>query len=290
LIRRIVGFAGVGVLAAGLVATAAPALAIISPYSITFQAAGGSAAWTDVHQTAVALTVNNVSGYAVIDLHGFTVGANLPTTEPVLTVTHYASGTPRLEIVPSGPDSIANDVTGYPDPSLCGKSSGICWSVPPNTNSYNATYADVQSYINGHGGIHAAYIVADGSQATPYTSDVNGFTWDGATLVPAARFASLRGKYVCGVNKDLRRYLLTNIGNTDAHTNLLVKTHTSHGIVWAWFAGDRVVPAGGSITVTTHFGFALRADYNPDGSLPAKNQLDVAFVTISANRGPACDV
>lgn len=216
------------------------------------------------------------------------VGANMPTAEPSLTVTNYASGTPRLEIVPSGADSIANDVTGYPDPSLCGKTSGICWSVPPNTNSYTATYADVQSYINGKGGIHAAYIVADGSQTTPYTSDVTGFSWDGQTLVLAARAASLDGKYVCGVNKELRKYQLKNVGNTDAQTVLQVKTHTSKGTVWAFFASGRVAPAGGSLTVTTHFGCALRAFYKADGGLPAKNGAGALSVTINAGTGPAC--
>jgi hypothetical protein len=199
-------------------------------------------------------------GWAQISLNG--VNGDLPTTAPGLSVTHYAAGTPRLEIVPAnGGDSLATDATGYPDPSLCANpTNGICWALPSSPNTYTATWSAVQTFINGEGGAKTAYVVADASQAVPYTSDVTSLSWNGQALIPGTVANQLTAKDTCGSYAN-RHWTVTSVAGTGV--TFFVKTRLNSGR-WYSLGHAESVAAEGSVSFVTTRGTTLKLGY-PNG-------------------------
>jgi hypothetical protein len=158
-----------------------------SSYSISFSTtgAGNTAGWTTTAEKSVTLHVENASSgsNAVINVNGFTAGDALPTTAPTFDVSSgYASGTPRLEIEAGNGTYEA----AYPA-SVCGATApAVCWAnpVPGQGTTYDATYAQVRDYVDSNGGIKSAFVVADTSQALPYSAVVDELSWGGQQLVP----------------------------------------------------------------------------------------------------------
>lgn len=195
LIRRwaLAVLAAAGLLIGSLVF--AGSVSAATPVTFTFSHTTNAA--IDYHNGGVALTVSSSTSpppygaSATIVLNN--VSRDIATTAaPALSVTNYAAGTPRLELVPEiGTDSLANDATGYPDNTgLCPSGdavNNICWNLPPDTSGIApwSTWAQVQTYIHGLGGLKTAYIVADASQKVPYTTDITNLSWDTITLLPA---------------------------------------------------------------------------------------------------------
>jgi hypothetical protein len=150
-----------------------------------------SATWTSTSTdtsscAAVALTINDSAGYGGVIVTN--TAAGVPTVAPSMTVTDYASGTPRYYVfTPQFNDTGTGDYAlAYPDPSTgCTSadpdSNGLCWF---ENNSTPATWSDVRTFINDNGGLGQAGIIADSSQTTPYTSDVTAMSWDGQALLP----------------------------------------------------------------------------------------------------------
>ncbi|MGC8618665.1 MAG: hypothetical protein ACP5UZ_08045 [Thermoplasmata archaeon] len=154
------------------------------PMNISFQASSGnSAGWVNGPGSSnpmAYLTIGPNSaeyGYAVIVVHHF--ASALPDSSPYFSATNYASGTPRLVIFMSTGDYIFIFPTG----------SGISDElVIGGTGSYG-TYATFYSDESG-ATVTSVFIVADTSQgwsatngATPYTSDITGFFYNGVELI-----------------------------------------------------------------------------------------------------------
>ncbi len=156
----------------GLVA--GPALAA-GTGALKFSASGGSyARWNSDH-TAVDLHVAAADGYAAATLMGVGATRRLPDTAPSLAATGYAAGTPRLVIAMDD----GTYVFGYPTNSG-DNAAGLFES--PKTSGY-VQWSDILAAY-GTTKVSDVYVVADGSQATPYTASVTSLQYNGKVYIP----------------------------------------------------------------------------------------------------------
>lgn len=265
---------------AALAAFAAAVLAIVASVTLAFVQATNAAT-----APGYSLTINPGTGYAEAN---WNTGTNHPsllmaihssissvtvtvtgarrdiatTQPPAMTVLGYGSGTPRLELAPEiGPDSVGNDATGYPDPSLCADpAGGICWSLGTSPNSYDATWAQVQTYIHGLGGLKTAYLVADASQPASYTAVIESFTWDGQQLVPGIQPNVLAATRACG-SYSHRRWQVTSLDGPAVTFYASTRLKDGH---WRRYGQPLTIQPLESVSFITTRGTTLRLGY-PDG-------------------------
>jgi hypothetical protein len=152
------------------VATAAAAPAM----NLSFQtSSGNSAGWVTgpgSSSSEAYLTINNATGFsfAVITVHHFPTA--LPSTTPAFVSPQYKSGTPRIFIDMAD----GNYVFIYGDTTVECILSGV--SVYPC--SYSGFYSTESS-----SSVSAVYIVADTSQAVPYTAYITCFQYNSDDLI-----------------------------------------------------------------------------------------------------------
>lgn len=163
---------------ATLMYTMSAANAGVPPMNLSFQAsAGNSAGWVTgpgSPHSEVYLTVNTPGGsFSVVTVHHFP--ASLPAQEPSFTAINYASGTPRIYI------QLNNTDYAFIYPS----GSGVYLETIIGGHAYySMSYADFVTYENGQGAIvTAVFIVADTSQAVPYTAYITSFQYYGDYLI-----------------------------------------------------------------------------------------------------------
>lgn len=251
--------------AAASVALALPASATISPasspapgVSFTVTGSGNTAGWAlgSNHPDAVlhlASTASNSN--AAITVTNIPANSEMPTTAPTFATTGYAAGTPRLEIQ-AGDGSYE---AAYPA-SVCGQTApAVCWASPVGTagTSYDATYGQVRAYVDSHGGVLVAFVVADASQAPPYTADVTALSWGTTTLVPGTVANSLTAKDVCGSYAN-RHWTVTSVAGADV--TFYAKTRLNSG-AWRSLGHAEQVTAAGSVSFVTTRGTTLRLGF-----------------------------
>ncbi len=155
------------------------------PMNISFQASSGnSAGWVNGPGSSdpvayLSIGANSAqNGYAAIVLHHF--ASQLPSGEPSFTATNYAAGTPRLDIFMSTGDYIFifPSGSGIPDETIIG-----------GVGSYSVGYSGFVT-AESDATVTSVFIVADTSQgwssttgATPYTSDIKSFYYNGIPLI-----------------------------------------------------------------------------------------------------------
>jgi hypothetical protein len=191
----------VATVATGVV-TGGSALAA-TPYSISFSSsgAGDTAGWTSAADQTVTLHVENIApdSEAAVQIDGIVSGSTAPTTAPSFASSSpYVSGSgdPRLEIQAANlADSVAADITVYPN-MMNGVTTGECFGTAAvidgvcffQNNTGEATWADVQTYLDANGGVKQAYLVQDAGSASvnnPYNAVITALSWDGQALIPA---------------------------------------------------------------------------------------------------------
>ena len=211
---------------------------------------------TNTNHPDLLTRIGTVSASATADIEGITAHSEMPTTAPVFNVASgYGAGTPRLEIQ-AGDGSYE---AGYPA-SVCGAvAPAVCWASPLGTQgtSYDATYGQVRGYIDSHGGVVAAFVVADGSQATPYTADISNLSWDTTQLIPGTIANQLGAKDVCG-NYANRHWTVTSEAGTGVTFYAATRLNSGH---WRKLGHPLTVAAIGSVNFTTTRGTTLRLGY-----------------------------
>lgn len=147
------------------------------PMNLSFQtSSGNSAGWVTgpgSSSSEAYLTIDSSApgSFAVIYVHH--TPSTLPSAEPSYTPVGYASGTPRIFIFMSD----GNYIFIYPDSVL---GAGYVSS----TNLGTVLYTTWASSETGSGAtVTAVYIIADTSQAIPYTAYITSFQYDGVTLI-----------------------------------------------------------------------------------------------------------
>jgi hypothetical protein len=248
-----------GLMPAGA-ATHAPAAS--EGYTLTLNQSTGDAEmnWnTNINHPSLLTRIGTATASATASIEGITPHSEMPTTAPTFNVdTGYGAGTPRLEIQ-AGDGSYE---AAYPA-VVCGATApAVCWASPVGTQgtSYDATYGQVRGYIDSHGGVIAAFIVADGSQATPYTADISNLSWDTTQLIPGVQANVLTAKDVCG---DYAGRHWSVYGAEGTGVTFYVSTRLDNGH-WHALGHSLTVAAIQSVSFVTTRGTTLRLGY-PDG-------------------------
>lgn len=150
-----------------------------APMNISFQASyGNSAGWVygpGNSNAEVYLTIGASSaqyGYALVNVHHFP--STLPSEEPSYTAVGYASGTPRILIGFSD----GNYIFIFPDSVYGAGTVEYVTSSGPSFVTYTALLTDEASAT-----VSYVIIVADTSQAIPYTAYITDFTYNGIELI-----------------------------------------------------------------------------------------------------------
>jgi hypothetical protein len=166
-------------------------------------------------------------------------------------------------------------VWGYPnspigagcDPIVpAGGPPPMCWGAPLGSapSSYGATYDQVRSYVNSHGGMVSMAVVADASLlsegGSAYTAVVNSLSWENQSLVPGTVANQLTAKDTCGSYAS-RHWTVTSAAGTGV--TFFVKTRLNSGR-WYSLGHAESVSAEGSVSFVTTRGTTLKLGY-PDG-------------------------
>jgi hypothetical protein len=255
-------------------------------YGVSFatSGAGNTAGWTadSNHPDAALHVASTASGSeAEIKITGIPAGEQLPNfiDSPGFgalgtDTAPYDFGGGLYLLIQTGD---GHYVWGYPS-SLIGAgcqtvspAAGpppMCWGAPLGSvpNTYGATYDQVQSYVNSHGGVASAAVVADASLLTEqpgtpsYTAVVTALVWDNQSLVPETVANRLTAKDTCGSYAD-RHWTVTSLAGTAV--TFFVKTRLNSGR-WRALGHAESVGPGGSVSFVTTRGTTLRLGY-PNG-------------------------
>jgi len=246
-----------GIMPAGA-AVHGPAAGAGYALAINQSSGDGEMNWnTNTNHPDLLTRIGTPSASATASIEGIVAHSEMPTTAPVFNVASgYGAGTPRLEIQ-------AGDGTyeaGYPA-VVCGATApAVCWASPVGTQgtSYGATYGQVRGYIDSHGGVVAAFVVADGSQATPYTADISALSWDTTQLIPGTIANQLGAKDVCGDYAN-RHWTVTSEAGTGVTFYAATRLNSGH---WRKLGHPLSVAAIGSVSFVTTRGTTLRLGYS----------------------------
>lgn len=151
--------------------------------NVSFSATAGNSVHWNADHTALVFSLTNGTanarqgggGYANAFLHN--TPSELPTTEPSFDGTGIASGTPRLDIFLADGSYffVYNDGSfQYNDGAL----TQSCWAG----SACKADWTALQSQLTS-ATVSQVYLVADASQALPYTATVTSLDYNG-TYVP----------------------------------------------------------------------------------------------------------
>ncbi|HTX28453.1 MAG TPA: hypothetical protein VMU95_20060 [Trebonia sp.] len=255
-------------------------------YGVSFatSGAGNTASWTtDTNQSYAVLHVASTApgSEAEIKITGIPAGAQLPAFVYSPGFAAVGTGTAPYDfggglylLIQTGD---GHYVWGYPSSPIgagCDTVSPaagpppMCWGAPLGSvpNTYGATYDQVQSYVNSHGGVASAAVVADASLLTEqpgtssYTVVVSALDWGNQMLVPRTVANRLTAKDTCGSYAD-RHWTVTSLAGTGV--TFFVKTRLNSGH-WRALGHAESVGPGGSVSFVTTRGTTLKLGY-PNG-------------------------
>ncbi len=139
---------------------------------------GSSAGWECKPGGPIALTAGSDPGtYGAISITD-AGGAINAIAEPTFAATNYATGTPRYVIDLSD----GNTLFGYP-PSSGLNGSAMAWEEFTTNPGVYVPWGQVVA-VEGTATVEDAYVVADASQPTPYTSEITNLTFNGMNYNP----------------------------------------------------------------------------------------------------------
>ena len=153
-----------------------------APMNLSFQvSSGNSAGWVTgpgSSSSEAFLTINTATGFSFAVIYVHHTPAALPITEPSYSVINYASGTPRIWIYMSDgsgafiyPTAVFGTTNVETLGFTCSSSGFVAYST------WQTCEAGTTNTVS------AVYIIADTSQAVPYTAYITCFQYNSTFLI-----------------------------------------------------------------------------------------------------------